>query len=876
MHHHLRALVCPRTVALVGASERPGSLGRIVLENLLEGGYRGELFAVNPHHRQVLGQRSYPTLSAIGRAIDLAVIATPPQTVTGILDDAGALLGSAVLMTAPDADGAAEADAWSGQVARAARRHKVRLVGPGALGVIRTDVGLDATYCAPAALAGRLALVAQSGAVATAMLDFAAPLGIGFSTVISLGGGIDVGFGELLDCLVLDSATDGILLYIEDPGDARAFLSALRAAARTKPVVVLKAGRSLEPNRQPTPDAVFDAALTRAGTVRVQTYTQLFAAARILAMTRLPRGERLAIVSNGRGPALLAADSAALRGVALAQLAPETVASLDSILPLKGRRANPVDVRGSASPERFAAAVGAVLEDANVDVVLALHVARPVIGATDSARAVAAVARRVGKPVLGAWLGAIDRREVHAALEAGGIANYFTPENAVDALSFLAAYRRNQAWLLEVPPPQPAPEPPDFAAAERVRASAERDRVRHLSTGDTDALLAAFGIACAPHAVAETLGEAEQAAKRMRFPVTLTLESLGGEPTERRDIRNRGALAKAWGELFVDDPGGTRSARTGRAIVSRSTAAGSARAVAIGVSFDPTFGPVITLGTGKTAGPGNPPRVVMLPPLNRRLADDMIAAAFPTQRRRVATDAAPFRDALQRMLTQVSALACAAPWVRKLELDPVTVSAGQAQVQSARAVVDPRRRPGLGYRHMAIHPYPVELVGDATLGDGTPLHLRPIRPEDAELEREFVHELSDESRYFRFFYQLHELTPAMLARFTQVDYDRELALVATTRASGRERFVGVARYIANPDGESAEFAVVVADAWQGRGVARLLMTRTIDAARRRGLLRLQGTVLRANHNMLRFTEALGFGARDDPADSEHVIVERLL
>jgi acetyltransferase len=877
MRHYLRPLVCPQSVALVGASERPGSLGRTVLENLLDGAYKGEIVVINPNHRKVLGQRAYPTLSAVGRAIDLAVIATPPGSVVRVLEDAGASLASAVLMTASGASNLADAVAWSRRIAAVARRHKVRLVGPGALGVIRTDIGLNATFCAPAALPGRLALIAQSGAVSTAMLDFAAPLGIGFSTVISLGGGIDVGFGELLDYLVIDPATDGILLYVEDAGDARAFVSALRTAARTKPVIVLKAGRSLEPKRQPTPDAVFDAALTRAGTVRVQTYTQLFAAARILAMKHLPRGDRLAIVSNGRGPALLASDTAAERGVRLAELDPRTVATLDAILPLKGRRTNPVDVRGSASPERFAAAVLATLEDANVDAVVALHVARPAIGATDSARAVASVARRVGKPILGAWLGAVDRREVNAALDAGGIPNYFTPENAVGALSFLAAYRRNQAWLLEVPPPQPEPEPPDLATAERIRASAESSRARRLSTGDTYALLAAFGIGSAPYAVVETLAEAEQAAKRMRFPVSLTLESFDREPVERRDIRNRGALARAWGELFLDERRDGARARTGRAIVRRSAATAGGRAAAIGVSVDATFGPVITLGVGGGAAPATAPRVVMLPPLNRRLAGDMISAAFTAApSRRASTDAMAFRDALERTLTQVSALVCAAPWLRKLELDPVTVFGGLAHVQSARALVDPRRKPGAGYRHMAIHPYPVELVGDVTLRDATALHVRPIQPEDAALEREFVNGLSEQSRYFRFFYQLHELSPAMVARFTQVDYDRELALVAIAKEGEADKFVGVARYITNPDRESAEFAIVVGDDWQKRGVARALMLRLIDAARTRGIVRFEGTVLRANHNMLRFTEALGFKTRDDPEDPEQVIVERAL
>jgi acetyltransferase len=880
MHHYLRPLLAPQSVALVGASERPGSLGRTVYENLLNGGFTGELFAVNPHHRRILARAAEPTLAAIGRPVDLAIIATPPATVAAVIEQ-GARYGlrAAILMTAPDASDKATAQAWMRKVAAVARKRNVRLVGPGALGVIRTDIGLNATYCAPAALPGRLALVAQSGAVSAAMLDFAAPLRIGFSTVISLGGGIDVGFGELLDFLLLDTATDGILLYVEDPGDARAFLSALRAAARTKPVVVLKAGRSLESKREPTADAVFDAALTRAGTVRVQTYAQLFAAARILAMGRIPQGDRLAIVSNGRGPALLAADSAFEHGVALAKLAPETVAALDTILPHNSARANPIDVRGSASPARLAGAVGAALADPHVDAVIALHVARPAFGAIDSARAVADVARQSTKPVFGAWLGALDRREVDAALEAGTVANFYTPENAVEAFSFLAAYRRNQAWLLEVPPPQPLPEAPDLARAEQIRQRAVRAAETRLPAADVYALLAAFGIDTPPFVIVETLGEAEAAAKRLRFPVTLVLETdTPDAASPQRAVRSRSALAKAWGELHLAAPKGVRTVRGAHALVRRGIPSGRARTFTIAVALDRVFGPVIMLRPDTGAGGAALAWALMLPPLNRRLAADLVAEACPsTQTGRAVGANTAECDALQRALTQVSTLVCALPWVRSLVLNPVVISEGRAQAHAARIVVDPRKMPSPGYRHLAIHPYPVELVAAVRLRDGTKLAVRPIRPEDAELERAFVHGLSDQSRFFRFFHQLHELTPAMLARFTQVDYDRELAVVAVAADSdGMEMFVGVARYIANPDRESAEFAVVVADAWQHRGVARCLMERLMAAAKRSGLVRFEGAVLRANQDMLRFCAALGFEAHDDPEDPEQVVVEREL
>src|SRR5512139_1616320 len=415
LHHYLRPLLTPSSVALVGASERSDSLGRIVFENLLSESFQGEIFAVNPSHKKLFGHKSHASIAAIGKPIDLAVIATPANAAHDVIADVpkGRLKG-AILLTDPPAGDINVARRWTREVAGLAMRRGIRLVGPGAFGLIRTDIGLNASFSDVPVVPGRLALVAQSGAVCTAMLDFAAPMGIGFSSVISLGAGVDINFGELLDALLLDPGTDGILLYVESVRDARRFLSALRAAARTKPVVVLKAGRSheqmlVEGSRAPSPDLVFDAAIRRAGTVRVHTYTQLFAAARILSMGKVPRGDRLGIVANGRGPALLAADSAAERGVKLAELEPQTIKALDSVLPPESARINPVDVRGDAPPERFAAAVAAVMSDRNVDAVLALHVPRPATGATDAARAVAGVTRGSSKPVLGAWLGAIDR-----------------------------------------------------------------------------------------------------------------------------------------------------------------------------------------------------------------------------------------------------------------------------------------------------------------------------------------------------------------------------------------------------------------------------------------------------------------------------------
>lgn len=864
MQHYLSTLLKPQSVALVGASERSGSIGRTVYENLLAGQFKGSVYAVNPNHRRIFGREAFPTVAAIGKPVDLAVIVAPASAIPGILDDPRARMRTAAIISFPETDPQRKGP-WLRQVANIAKARGVRVLGPGAFGVVRTDIGLNATFCAPMALGGRLALVAQSGAVCTAMLDFAGPIQMGFSTVTSVGGAIDIGFGEILDALVNDTYTDGILLYVESVGDARTFMSALRQAARTKPVVVLKAGRSrehlplLDNLGEPTlaPDTVFDAALTRAGTVRVRTYTQLFAAARILALGKIPRGNKLAIVSNGRGPGILAADSAAAAGVDLAVLTPDTVQALDALLPPEIARENPIDVRGDAPPARLAAAVATALSDPNADAVLALHVPRPIIGAIEAAHAVSGVARDSRKPVLGAWLGALHRPDVHHALEAGGIVNFYTPENAVDAFAFLAAYRRNQEWLLEVPSSQPDPEPPDLAAAERVRERAAKEKRGLLAPAETQQLLAAFGIETAPLAVVTSLADAQAVARRLRYPVTVTLEG-ASPPLEHAGLVNGRALGRAWKEMAaaaVEHPP--------QVVVQRSIPTGVSNACAIVVETDPVFGPVIAAGASVRGVGAARTRALMLPPLNHRLAADLLAQAGIAA-----------AEPLVQLVQRVSALCCALPWARELALDPVAVARERVEIPVARVLADPKRVPGPGYRHMAIHPYPVELEGQITLRDGTVLTMRPIRPEDAEMERRFVAELSEQTKFFRFFYRLHELTPAMLGRFTQVDYDRELALLALAPAPGMpggQQMIGIARYIANLDHESAEFAVVVADAWQGRGVASRLMKALISCAKKRGLQRLVGNVLRANHNMVRFCQELGFEIRDDAEDPEQVV-----
>src|SRR5437667_1639718 len=594
--HYLRSLLAPQSVVVIGASGRPGSVGRIVYENLLDAEFQGELFAVNPKHGTILGHKAFRSIQAIETPIDLAVICAPAETVPLVLRECSGRARAAVIVSTAPAAGPEIYLRWRCDIVASARGSNIRVLGPASFGVIRTSIGLNATCGTVPALRGRLTLISQSGAIAGALLDYGHGVGIGFASVAVLGAASDVDFGEILEFALSDPETDGIVLYVGMLRDARMFLSALRAAARTKPVVVLRSGRTA-PQRPaqgrspPSADRVFDAALMRAGVVRVYTYTQLFAAAALLSGSRLPRGNRLAIVSNGRGPGLMAADRAGDAGIAVAKIGDETRRSLARLLPRERVPDNPFDLEGEATPARFAAAVPALLADQEVDALLCLHVGTPTAPPTDTARAVAAAAKDAHKPVLAAWLGSIDRSEPRAALEAGGVINFYTPENAVDAFSFVASYRRNQEWLLEVPPPLPELGVPDVAAALRVRTRVIADSRTRLRPDEAQDLLAAFGITMPPCAAVKSAQGAQAAARRIGYPVTLQVNEDECVAPASAILRNAAMVRRAFSELRSD----ARPAKHA-VVVRKLPKLSPTSTVNVCVYTDAVFGPIIGYG----------------------------------------------------------------------------------------------------------------------------------------------------------------------------------------------------------------------------------------------------------------------------------------
>jgi len=880
--HYLTPLFEPASVAIVGASERSGKVGTTLISNMLAAGFKGSLFAINPKYSSVSGVPCYASVAQLPQPADLAVIATPAQTVPKVIDQCGrAGVRAAVVITAGFSEAGPEGKALERVVLDNARRHGVRLIGPNCLGIMRPEIGLNATFARGTALPGSLGLVSQSGAVCTAMLDWAAPNKVGFSSVVSLGGSTDIDFGEIIDYLANDPSTEHILLYIEGIRDARRFLSSLRAAARVKPVIVMKVGRHPAGSRAVVShtgaivgaDDVFDAAVKRAGVVRVSSIGQLVAAAQALASRVRPQGSRLAVITNGGGPGVMAADRAADFGLALAELSAATVEELRRVLPSTWSHGNPVDLIGDAGAERYRAAVAACLADEGVDGVLTILTPQAMTDAEGIARVVAETARGAAKPLIACWMGEASVIAGRKVLQEARIPVFRTPDPAVEMFAHLAAFYRNQRLLLQTPGPLADEAAPDRRGAVFVIESVLAQGRKLLSETESKAVLAAFRIPIARTVLAHSANEAMLMAQEIGFPVAMKIDS--PDITHKSDVdgvrlnvASAEAAFAAYQEMLDAVHKRSPSARLSGVTVEPMIVRPHGRELMIGVMRDSVFGPAITFGAGGTMVEIQRDRAVALPPLNAFLVGDMI------QETRIAKLLAAFRDkpaidmgALEAVLLRVSEMVCELPWIDELDINPLIVDENGAVAVDARIVLRDSPPTRNRYAHMAIHPYPADLTSVLLLADGVSVTLRAIRPEDADMEQEFVRNLSQNSRYFRFMNTVRELNPAMLIRFTQIDYDREMAFVAVREEGGRKIEIGVARYVTNPDAQTCEFALVVADPWQGKGVGRRMLERLIEVARRRGLRTMVGHILGGNQAMLGLCKTLGFKIADHPEDA---------
>jgi acetyltransferase len=884
--HYLHRIFAPESIVVVGATTREGSVGYRVFKNLVDAGYKGDLCGVNPKYPELLGRACYPSVESIGKPVDLAVIVTPAKAVPDLIRDCGENgISAAVVLSAGFREVGASGKRLERRMMDHAARFGVRIVGPNCLGVMRPSIGLNATFSQAGALEGNLALVSQSGALLTSILDWAVGNHVGFSSMVSMGAAADVDFGEVLDYLAVDPETRSILLYIEGITNARAFMSGLRVAARMKPVIVVKAGRYSEGSKAAVShtgsmvgaDDVFDAALRRAGAVRVLTINQLFSAAKILSSGARVSGDNLAVVTNAGGPGVLAADCAVEQGVHLAGLGEDTIKKLDEILPEHWSRGNPADILGDAPPERYRDAVALCHKDENVDAVLAMFTPQAMSEPTSAAQHVIEAAAESKKPTLGCWLGELQVAEARRLFADNRIPSFDTPEASIEAFSYLASYHRNQRLLMQVPGPLARRTEPDVDGARLIIEGAISEGRLVLSNTESKALLAAFNIPTLPTVEAGTANEALVAAQSMGFPVVMKINShdithksdVGGV---RLGIDNGAAVRSAFKEMMEAVTQAKPDAKLRGVTVEKMAKKNHGRELMVGVLRDPVFGPTISFGAGGTAVEIMKDRAVALPPLNRLIIGDLIG------RTRVARLLDAFRNmpavnaqAVEDVLLSISAMVCELPHIEELDINPLIADENGAIAVDARVVVRRQAPTTDRYGHMAIHPYPAHLSSRYQLEDGTSMVIRPIRPEDAEIEDEFVRNLSPESKYFRFMRALHELTPEMLVRFTQIDYHREMAFIATTEVDGTEKEVAVGRYLTNPDGESCEFALVVGDEWRHRGIGSRIMMALMEVAKARGLRTMEGEILSENANMLSLARRLGFAIRpceDDPGVQE--------
>ncbi|MCU7851651.1 MAG: bifunctional acetate--CoA ligase family protein/GNAT family N-acetyltransferase [Candidatus Thiodiazotropha sp. (ex Monitilora ramsayi)] len=889
--HYLTPLFSPNSIAMFGASERENSVGEVVFRNLLSSGFKGGIYPINPKHDKVQGQKAYKSIDAIGKPVELAVVATPAKTIPAIVEACGQHgVKTMIILSAGFRESGPAGRRIEDRVVEVAKEFGIRFIGPNCLGLIRPDKGVNVTFGNNNAKPGNLALVSQSGAICTAILDWAEVNDIGFSTVISTGIAADLDFGDYLDFLVSDPKTDSILMYVEGIKDARRFMSGLRAAARIKPVIVLKVGRhaaGAEASMSHTgalvgSDETFSAALARSGVLRVETISQLFSAAKALSARSRVYGDKLAIITNGGGPGVMAADRASDLDIELAQFSDETVKALNKALPDVWSHGNPVDVIGDAPPERYRAAVDICLNDPEVDGAIVILTPQAMTEPDEVAKVLIELADQHKKPILTSWMGGKQIENARKLFNNAKLPSFRTLENAVDAFHYLSSYQKNQRLLLQTPAKTSRRHvQPDVEGARLIIESALSEQRKVLTEPESFALLGAFRINAVRNGIARSANEALILAESIGFPVAMKIYSpdishksdAGGI---RLNINNAQVVRSTYRDLIEQVKERRPEAKIEGVTVEQMYQSPNGRELLIGIIRDPVFGPVISFGSGGTTVEVMGDSAIALPPLNRRLALDLV------NRTKAAKMLSDFRhmpaancEALIDVLLRVSTMACELPWIQEMDINPLILDESGAVAVDARIVVNFPRPSTDPYHHLAIHPYPVNLVNHLQLPNGTNIVIRPIRPEDVDLEQNFTRQLSDEAKYFRFMSSVQELTQDMLMRFTQIDYHYEMALIAVMDTGTHEVELGVARYVTNPDKKSCEFALVVSDKWQRQGIGHKLMHQLMEIARDRGLEKMEGEVLSNNFKMLDLMKSLYFRISTSPDDSgiKQVVVD---
>ena len=884
---NLDGLVEPKSVVAIGASARKGSVGEAVTRNLLAGGFKGEIHLVNVKGGEIAGRPVRRSLAELPAPADLAIVMTPPETVPGVIAELGARgTKVAVIITAGPGVGpfARVANAqWRERLLEAAQPHLLRIVGPNCIGYAAPRIGLNASFGPGKLKSGRIAAVAQSGAVLAALADWGSAQGIGFSHLVSMGDMADVDFGDVLDILARDMETRAILMYVEGITQARKFMSAARGIARMKPVIVLKAGRHAAAAQAAASHtgsmagsaAVYDAAFARAGLVRVMGLGELFDAAETLGHSIVPRNEKLAILTNGGGVGIVTTDLLLDGGGELATLSPQTIENLDKLMPRIWSRANPVDIVGDADGPRYAAALDALAADRGIGAVLAINVPTALTSSEDAARAVASAPGARNVPVIGCWIGGPDAEAGRRVLHDKGIPAYDTPLRAVRGFMHIVQYRRGQRALQRTPPSIPEARA-DTALVRTIVKGALEERRELLTEPEAQQVLAAYGIPVVRTEVVTDAAAAASMARQIGFPVVLKV--LSREITHKSDV---GGVALDLGSeqavldavrdmthrVCTSAPGATLDGFVVQPMIKRHDAI----ELILGATEDPVFGPIVMVGHGGVAAEVIDDKALALPPLDAVLAEEALSRTRVDRLLRGYRDRPPAaREAVGEAMIRLSQLIADVDEIAELDINPLLVDAKGVIALDSRIVV---RKPAQEERaaRFAIKPYPVELEA-AIDHNGEKLRIRPIKPQDEGMLSEFARQLTREDIRLRFFGPIRELSHEMAARLTQIDYDREMAFLLLDG----EELLGVGRISAEPNFEQAEFALVVASKRQRHGYGELLLRHVITYARAKGIKRMIGHVLRENQKMLSLTARLGFERQRGTSGGYDLSVLKLL
>jgi acetyltransferase len=883
----LDAFFLPKSVAVVGASERPGTVGQTVLRNLVESEFRSKTYPVNPNHAEVLGLKAYKTIADVPVKVDLVIVATPAATVPRIIGecvDAG--VNSAVVISAGFRERGQGGAALETKILEQLGRGTMRLIGPNCLGIMNPTIGLNATFANDPPLAGNVAFLSQSGALLTAILDWSKREQVGFSGIVSTGSMLDVGWGNLIDYFGNDPNTHSILLYMESIGNARSFLSAAREVALSKPIIVIKAGRSEAASRAAAShtgaltgsDEVLDAAFRRCGVLRVYNIGDLFYMAEVLSKQPSPKGPRLTILTNAGGPGVLATDALVASDGKLASLSDETLRALDGFLPQHWSHNNPIDVLGDADAERYAKALEVAMNDPNSDGLLAILAPQGMTDPTAVAERLRPYAKSTGKPLLASWMGGASIAGGEAILNAAGIPTFSFPDTASCAFNYMWRYTYNLRGLYETPAQCESPEI-DIVARRQVAAiiEAAQDRGRVLLTElESKQVLSLYGIPTVETRMARAEEEAVNCASALGYPVVLKVFSetithktdVGGV---KLDLQDQDAVRSAYGAIKASVEGYRGGAFLGVTVQPMVRLKGYE--LILGSSVDPQFGPVLLFGSGGQLVEVYRDRALALPPLNATLARRMmeqtrVLTALKGVRGRKPVDLA----ALEGLLVRFSQLVIEQPRIAEIDINPLLASPEQLLALDARVVLQPSSLTVEQLPKPAIRPYPAQYISQWIIKNGTEVTVRPIRPEDEPLMVTFHKTLSDRSVYLRYFSSLSLSARVMherLARLCFVDYDREIALVVDKQeaGSGRHSLLGIARLIKLRDGNHAEVAVLVSDQSQGQGLGTNLFRKLIQIAKDEGLGRVSAEMLYDNFAMRRIADKLGFCTAPAPISS---------